>query len=341
MKKLGFFNKIILFFNSIFAMLLLLSYVIPYMSPKTFPVLSVLSLMVPILIIINLLFFFYWIIRLKRPWILSCLVLLIGFKHLNGLYKFGGNSHPEQPEDLSVMSYNVRLFNLYDWIKDASTEEKIVNFIKKENPDVLCLQEFHVDKKSEFGHYPFSHVKLRSTSNKAGQAIFSKFEIINTGSLDFPNTTNNGIYVDIVKGEDTVRVYNLHLESMRIADPNNQELSQENSERLVKRISRSFVKQQFQAEVFDQNQKQCPYNKIVAGDFNNTQYSNIYKRIRGDMNDAFNEAGSGFGRTFKFKFFPVRIDFILTSDEIQVKDFRNYDQEFSDHYPVFSIVRLP
>ena len=62
MKNLKAIDKFIFVVNSIAAALLLLSYILPLVPPKTFPLLSVLSLGVPFLIILNALFFFYWLI---------------------------------------------------------------------------------------------------------------------------------------------------------------------------------------------------------------------------------------------------------------------------------------
>ncbi|MFD0861345.1 endonuclease/exonuclease/phosphatase family protein [Sungkyunkwania multivorans] len=340
MKNLSFLDKIIFLINSLFAALLLLSYGLPYVFPNAFPVLAVLSLTVPVLILVNLFFVVYWVIRLKRQLLLSALVLLLGFGHLNSLYRFSNKSFKKNREDFSVMSYNVRLFNLYEWINDKRTEDNIVSFIEKKNPDALCLQEFHLRKEDAFSSmYPYRYIKLKSQNNKAGLAIFSKFRIVNSGSLDFPDTYNNGIYADIVKGTDTIRVYNLHLESLRI-DPYKEELTQENSGRLLKRMSRSFVKQQFQSDIFALHQKGHRFQRVVCGDFNNTQYSHVYKEIKGDMMDAFDEAGSGFGRTFKFKFFPLRIDFIFVEKHMKVKGFETFKEEYSDHYPVMATLKI-
>ena len=79
---------------------------------------------------------------------------------------------------------------------------------------------------------------------------------------------------------------------------------------------------------------------IVCGDFNNTAYSYVYKRIKGDLQDAFDEAGNGFGRTFNFKFFPVRIDFILVDKNFTINAFKTFDEQFSDHYPIMAKVKL-
>ena len=79
---------------------------------------------------------------------------------------------------------------------------------------------------------------------------------------------------------------------------------------------------------------------IICGDFNNTAYSYVYRKIRGDLNDTFKEAGAGFGRTYDFKFFPVRIDFIFADDAFIVNKFKTYDDHLSDHYPIMTSLSL-
>ena len=43
--------------------------------------------------------------------------------------------------------------------------------------------------------------------------------------------------------------------------------------------------------------------------------------IHSYLNDTFDEAGNGFGKTYDFKFFPVRIDFIFADDSFEVTSF--------------------
>ncbi len=341
MKLLRFFDKPIFFFNILFALLLLFSYSLPYVIPRQYPLISVLSLTLPVFIVINFIFLLYWLLRWKRQFLLSFLTLLFGFTYIQAFYKFFAKKPPlVKTEDLvSIMTYNVRLFNAYQWIKDTSIDEAIITLIKKENPDILCIQEFYSENEKAFTHYPYQYIESKTTHQTNGQAIFSKFPIINSGSLAFPHTDNNAVYVDIVKEKDTIRVYNLHLESLKI-QPEKETLTQENSKRLYKRIAHAFAIQQGQVEIFDAHRKTCSYKKIVCGDFNNTAYSRIYKQVRADMNDSFEEAGKGFGRTFHFAYFPLRIDFILTDKEIKTLAHQNYRQSYSDHFPVMALLRL-
>ena len=117
MKKLGLIDKIIFIFNSLLGTALLLSYLLAFIPPKSFPLLSVLSLGVPVLILVNLGFMVYWIIRLKRQFLLSFIVLLIGYNYVSSLYQFSSNTQTSE-EEVSIMSYNVRMFNSYGWTEE-------------------------------------------------------------------------------------------------------------------------------------------------------------------------------------------------------------------------------
>ncbi|OUR92300.1 endonuclease [Flavobacteriales bacterium 34_180_T64] len=338
MKRLNLIDKVVFLVNSIAATMLLLSYILPYVSPKSFAFLSMLSLAVPLLIIFNILFVLYWLLKVKKQLLLSLMVLGLGYSHMFSLYKFSSSKKVDTSENISIMNYNVRLFNLFEWIPDASIKQKLVDFILDKNPDILSIQEYHPDETIKFKEY-FKYEKLSGNKVKNGQAIFSKFPIVNSGSIEFPNTSNNAIYADVVKGSDTIRIYNVHLESLRI-DPSVEKLSNETSENLSNRVSTTFKIQQSQTEQFLKHKAQSPYKMIICGDFNNTAYSYVYKEVRGDLQDAFVEAGNGFGRTFNFKFFPVRIDFILVDGSFDINSFKTYDVQFSDHYPILAKVKL-
>lgn len=339
MKKLVLFlNKIVFFLNSLAATMLLLAYVLPYVEPKKFAFLSVLSLSVPFLIILNILFLIYWLLQVKKQLLLSLIILFVGFIFLSPLYKFSSSKNIEDENNIKVMNYNVRLFNVFKWIKEDNVDQKIVDFINEKQPDILSIQEYRRDEDINLSGYEKFEV-ISGQKVKNGQAIFSKFPIINSGSIEFPNSFNNAIYVDIVKNKDTIRVYNVHLQSMKI-DANADALKNETSENLYRRVSKTFTMQQLQAEQFLEHKSECPYKMIICGDFNNTAYSYVYKEIKGDLQDAFVEAGNAFGRTYDIRFFPVRIDFLLVDDAFEVNSFKTFDVVLSDHYPIMAKVKL-
>ncbi len=337
MKQFRLLDKVIFALNSVAATMLLLSYILPYVEPKKFPTLSVLSLAVPFLIVLNLMFMVYWLLQVKKKLILSLCVLFIGFIFISPFYKFSSSKHIDDSENISVMNYNVRLFNLFEWIPDSNVRQEIADFIREKQPDVLSMQEYRPDDLQLNGYYKFEELSGDKVRN--GQAIFSKFPIVNSGSVEFPDTSNNAIYVDVVKAGDTIRIYNVHLQSWRLK-PTDEKLDIESSKNLLIRIGNTFEEQQSQTELFLAHKAQCRYKMIICGDFNNTAYSYVYNEIQEDLQDAFVEAGNGFGRTFKFKFFPVRIDFILADQSFDVNAFKTFDVELSDHYPIMAKVKL-
>ncbi|CAL65776.1 endonuclease/exonuclease/phosphatase family protein [Christiangramia forsetii] len=344
MKKLGLFDKFIFILNSLAATALLFSYLLPLIPPKSFPLLSVLSLGVPVLIILNALFLVYWVFRMKRQVLLSLIVLILGYNHVTSFVKFSGaESDGADVSDFSLMSYNVRMFNAYEWSDRKDIPEKITGFIKENNPDILCVQEHYIGAAALSEVYPYEYIKLKGKNAEFGSAIFSKYPIINQASLDFPHDgNNNAIFTDLViDKKDTVRVYNVHFQSLNIK-PGIDDLQKEDSKKLLGRIGYGFSLQQEQAEILLADIKKSPYRTIIAGDFNNTSFSYIYDLIKQDdrFNDAFLEAGSGFGKSFKLNYFPLRIDFLLIENNMKINEFRILDIDYSDHYPVLTKIGL-
>jgi hypothetical protein len=45
-----------------------------------------------------------------------------------------------------------------------------------------------------------------------------------------------------------------------------------------------------------------------------TAYSYVYRNIKGTLKDCFEEAGR-FGATYKFKYYPTRIDYIFADEK--------------------------
>lgn len=333
MKGLKLFDKLVFFLNTLSALMLLLSYLLPFVPPKSFALISVLSLAVPFLLILNALFLLYWLLKVKRQLILSLFVLLIGYKYIGGLYKFSESKDELSENSFSIMSYNVRLFNVYDWIEKDSVDVKVIDFIEKEDADIICFQEFRPTESSNSENYKYKFEKLSGDRFQHGQVIWSKHPMLDSGSLEFSNSANSAIYSDLLIGNDTIRVYNIHLQSARI-DTQRETINRENSGRLFKQAAETFKVQQEQAEKLIKHINASKHNVILSGDFNNTAFSYIYYLLKDERKDAFRAAGNGFGRTYNFPYFPVRIDFILSDPDFSVDQYISYDEVLSDHYPL-------
>jgi len=347
MKKLSWFNKVIFVFNIVLTLLTFIAYVLPFLAPKLFPLLSVLTLILPLFLILNGLFFLYWMLQLKRQMILSGIVLLLGITFINKFYKFSSNDLPKEEGDFVVMSYNVRLFNLFQWLPKDNVGEDILTFINDNNPDIVCIQEYSESAKIDFRVYKYKHIYMQGNRIKSAQAIFSKFPIIDKGKIEFSKSNNSIIFADIRKGKDTIRVYSMHLQSIKITPDVNEiqdnvdAINQEKSEQVFKRIRKAFEKQQSQAELLMDHKNNCKIPIIICGDMNNSAFSYVYRSIKGNLNDCFEEAGNGFGQTYNFKYYPARIDYIFADKSIKVKSFKNFPEFVnSDHYPVMTRLKM-
>jgi endonuclease/exonuclease/phosphatase family metal-dependent hydrolase len=333
--------------NIILIVVTFVAYLLPFLAPKIFPILSVLTLFMPLFFILNGMFFLYWGIHFKKRMVLSGLVLLIGITFINKFYKFSAKEYPPDDKNFTVMSYNVRLFNLFKWLDKADVPGEILEFINDKNPDILCIQEFSSSAVIDLKVYRYKYILMEGNKIKTGQAIFSKFPIINQGNIVFPDSNNNVIYADVKKGKDIIRVYNMHLQSIKIT-PDVNEISEnidvidkDKSQILLIRISKAFKQQQLQAEIFKEHEKKCDYPIIICGDMNNSAFSYVYRSIKGTLQDSFEEAGKGFGATYKFKYYPTRIDYIFADEKMTVKRFESFPEfENSDHYPIMAKLSL-
>ena len=339
MRIASFLDKVFFGLNMLLGACLLLSCFVPYISIETLPFVAFFSLSIPILVLLNLLFVVFWGFRRKKQLFLSLFVLVIGYFSLSSFFMFRFSETGILEDDLSVMTFNVRSFNESKFLSDAAVFEKTQDLITQENPDIICFQEFGIKEVDKFKNYSYHYLEEVQHSRKVKLAIYSKYPIIAKGLLNFPDSGNDGAFVDVVYKRDTLRIYNIHLESLRVV-PDPEVLAKEASAKLYKRLSATFKKQQQQAEIIAAHRKTSNFKTIVCGDFNGTQYSNVYRTIKGDMQDTFQEKGTGYGRTYNFKYYPVRIDFILVDQPMEVLSHKNYNVKLSDHFPVMASFRF-
>jgi endonuclease/exonuclease/phosphatase family metal-dependent hydrolase len=73
---------------------------------------------------------------------------------------------------------------------------------------------------------------------------------------------------------------------------------------------------------------------------NDTPFSYAYHTLSYGLKDSFSERGSGFGITYNGPIPGLRIDYILTSPQINIHSHDVLSSTLSDHYPVFSTVSL-
>lgn len=344
--------------------MLIFSFVSPYISPFHFFVVAFIGLAFPYIFIINLLLFIVLIFRKYKKHILIFLPFVIyGFIVMGNFYKTGFfNSKTTSSKTFKVLSYNVRLFDLYNWKKNKNERNKIFKLLDKENPAILCLQEYYYQNDGEF-ETTDTLIKFLSANNIHayypvvnkgkyffGIATLTKYPIINKGKIVFKGTSNMSIYTDILLSGDTVRIYNNHLESVRLGkedynfinkfdfDINEKEVK--DSKSIIRRLKNAFIKRAKQADIIAKDISSCPYPVIVCGDFNDTPTSYSYKTICNGLTDSYLESGNGNGSTYNGKIPFLRIDYILHSSKFKSYDFIVGKEDLSDHFPVSCLMSL-
>ena len=237
---------------------------------------------------------------------LSIGVLIMAYFFFNPFIEFSSEGDAGQfKKTLKILSYNVHLFNAYEQNSTENVSETISEILGSKKPDIICIQEYYRGQKLDFSAYPFQYIHFKKTKNKKGElkenvlghAILSKYPIVNKGAFDFKATYNNSIYVDILKAQDTIRIYNLHIKSIGIL-PKVSYLQETNTTKLLGRMSNNFVGQQTHVEEILAHSANSPYPVLFSGDFNNTPFSYIYRKMKKDMKDAYLERGNGLGTTF-------------------------------------------
>ena len=333
----------------IFFIVTLICYLSVFISPDTFWLMGFFSLAIPLILLLHLLFLIINIRRLRRGFFIHLAALLIGFAFIKVSYSISNN---DDGGALKVLSYNVRIFNNYAHLKNEEyiSSKKMIGWSVDNDADIKCFQEYFRNEKSDIFNvhqrlkekgWNNDHCKivLRDRSGaEFGMAIYSKFPIINTGEIRSDDDKFlNSIYADFIKDKDTIRIYNIHLESMSIDEEN-----VVNTDRLANsykdtgyRLRAGFISRSRQIQGLLSHIKDCQYKIIVCGDFNELPYSYPYFSLRNTLDNAFEKAGNGFGFTYNGKLFFLRIDNQFFSKTMNIHSFmthRNID--YSDHFPL-------
>lgn len=342
-------QSILIILNVLAVLGLLVAYVSVFIPPNKVWLPAFVGLAYPILLGINVLFIILWLIVRTRFAFLSLVAIIIGFGHFTRFFQWGGENSDDT--DVKVLSYNVRSFAGDDEKRDKKENAaQIISMLAEQNADIICLQESRLRKNNIFNLAKtvsdlenIKHYQFARSSNTFGSVTMTRFPIINMGEIRFEESRNITIFTDMLIGNDTVRVYNLHLQSYHIEPKDYEALEsidiQEEKNREVYRkvgvkMKDAFERRAFQANEIRKHVDECPYKVIVCGDFNDTPTSYSYHVIGENLADAFVDSGKGFGRTYVGELPSFRIDFILHSKALKAYNFETLDFRFSDHLPI-------
>ncbi|HUW93937.1 MAG TPA: endonuclease/exonuclease/phosphatase family protein [Bacteroidales bacterium] len=337
---------------------LFLAYLSVYINPTVTAVPALFGLSYPYIVAANIVMVVLW--AAKRNWfaLISVAAILLGTGYIHNFIRFR-NHGVEEHHDLKLMSYNIRLFNFYEE-NEKNSHKRMLQLLKNEDPGILCLQEYFVKGSPAAGEQSlreglggrlYTHFKLIKSGSEShyGIATITRYPIINRGDIMHPGSSSLTIFTDIVANADTFRIYNNHLQSFRLKKVEGTLLSEITGEvqagsvgeikNIFKSLMRGFASRAVQVARVRKHIETSPYPVIVAGDFNDTPVSYTYHKMRRGLKDAFVEAGYGAGFTYKGKYPPNRIDFVLYTDGIKCIDFDIVKVRYSDHYPIITYFR--
>lgn len=350
------------------ALLFLMASFGSYLSPQHWWGVTFLGLGFPILLLVLIAFVFFWIIFGPRYILISLLAMGIGYQSIVrfvSLRPLPDFIDKKANDNLRVMHWNVARFieiNRND-NRGSRTRQKMLDLIRKQNPDVLCLVEFyqssdpkHHDNtrylREELGYaYHYFGGNQDGSGQYFGQAIFSKYPLIDAAKTYFPRPglRETLIWADVALPSDTIRVMTTHLQSVQFKPEDYQNIEEikgrddsllQNSKNIFSKLRFASQQRAIQSEIVRDTIDASPYPVVLTGDFNDIPNSYTYRHISKGMQDAFLEKGFGIGRTFTGISPTLRIDYILTSKDFVVVQFQRLVRNLSDHYALVADLKL-
>ncbi len=342
------FRYIFIFLNLIAVLSLLLSYLAVIIPPDKFWIPSFFGLAFPYLVVSNFMFVIFWALLKSKLLLISLFTILAGWGYVNRYVQFSGKS--TEKEGIRIVSYNVRNFDGNKVSDRKANATSIIEFLNSKKANIICLQEIRLRRNKIFNLTEavndlkyIEHYQYASSGSSFGLTTLTSYPIIKMQEIRFENTGNMAIYTDILIDDDTVRVFNVHLQSYQI-DPRKYDIIDSpgiDEEKDVKEIreiggklKRAFQRRAEQVRDIRKIIDSTPYPVIICGDFNDTPVSYTYEQLRSDLNDAYVSSGKGFVRTYIGKMPSYRIDNIFYSNFFESYNFQADDFQASDHLPV-------
>ena len=368
--------------NSVAIVALFLSFLAQFTPPANSILITYCGLAFPFLLFVNLGFVFFWIFIRYKFAFFSLIILLLNINQIDKYYQYRGTDKPNVCYNcIKMMSYNVKLFGLYNsnnLQEQLQERDKIFQFLRKEQPDIVCFQEYFVEKsnspyfettdsilsilnikkrfsRDKTGFYRV-HLPVHNNEYFFGVAIFSKYRIVNSGfiSLSDSSTTNSAMFADIRYKKDTIRIYNMHLESFHI-NPKDLDISSVlkpntlndpqlyiKTKKMSELMSKAYVQRGEQAKIIRAHIDSCHYPVIICGDFNDTPNSYTVHKIGKGFKDSFRASGVDRGITYSDELLPKsRIDYIFHHKRYTSFGHTVHtDITVSDHYPISTFIAV-
>ncbi|PWH86566.1 endonuclease/exonuclease/phosphatase family protein [Brumimicrobium oceani] len=345
---------------------LLISYTSSVIPPQKLWFIQLFGLAYPALLISTIALTIVNVLWNKKI-LFSLLALILGtFTHAKyfGVDFKSPNLESYSENEVKIMSFNARLFDAYKFLTPelSNSKSEFYDLFQSESPDILCIQEYAEDasnkriispeeiKESGGFQYSTTTMILELKNMFSGQAIYSKYPIIHSEIISDSTQTIRSLFADIVKGKDTIRVYNCHLESIRFQKDEYSLFDTEVASSktylsrikgLVSKLKKAYPLRANQAQKIIDHILTSPYPVIISGDLNDPPTSYVYAMFDKHFSDAFYEGNLSMTRTYAGKVPAGRIDYIFHNEDFAPISFKTWKEKvLSDHYPIMASFKM-
>ncbi len=373
----SFTKKFFIFCNIALSVCMLLLYFLPSLPASVSWVVNLFALLFPFFIILQLIFLVFWLAAKRKLAFIPIITLLLCFHLIGSFFGFHPRSKAIQTDasTFRVATWNAHLFNFFEnkGFLDYGMLQEAKNF----KADVFAVQEFvfsldtlspitleKVKKKLGYKYVIAAndrafgvHTNIKQKNERYHPfcvAVFSNYPILRWQKVqDIKEYNHTFLWVDLLIKSDTIRLFNIHLQSMHFAKKDYEfvenidqqgidvDAVQTAGKSILRKMKTANLLRSSQARAVREAIDKSPYPVIVCGDMNDVPNSNAYQIISDNLHDAFTEKGWGVGRTFKFLSPTLRIDYVLHSQSLQVEKVQVLRSMQSDHSPVVADFNLP
>ncbi|MDQ6757842.1 MAG: endonuclease/exonuclease/phosphatase family protein, partial [Bacteroidota bacterium] len=283
--------------NIAVAILFLSGAYVRYFNPEHWWFIGLLTLCLPYLLSLLIIFFICWLFAKKLWMLISFVSIAISWTAVKNVFPIHFSADFKIEKNVSnirIMSWNVEHFDILEYKTHPETKQKMLDLIKQYQPDVACFQEMvggdyskainylgDFKRVLQFSGYYYSY-ENKLDYDKAhhfGIITFSKFPIINKQTVSIaPHDYNSTFqYTDIIANADTIRIFNIHLQSLRLTANNLQYLDNPSmntdtafteSKNIISKLKHGFLRRKLQAEKIKEELLKSPYPVALCGDFN-------------------------------------------------------------------------
>lgn len=224
--------------------------------------------------------------------------------------------------NLKVLTYNIKLGEM--------GIEGLLETIRKESPDIVCLQESRLHGNKQVEDWFKTMLREYSIIRNGDMSIASKHRIESVRLIPLTDNGENrkAQAATVVIGNARLTVINAHLMHAHFGDMQSDPLH------LPSILTSVFRTRERQAKELLAAAKQIEGPVVICGDFNNPAQGLIYRSFRESFTDAWATTNAGLGYTFASGFPYARIDYVWTNRQIVPVRCEVLNVKHSDHRPL-------